>query len=96
MAAAAVAAPLAPAVQAAEPAPAAAAETRLPHISVVRLGTRRSAVVLIPGLSTPRAVWYDFAPALAERHFVTLDQPDAFRRVLERFVSAAGTSSAAQ
>lgn len=53
------------------------AEQRLAHISVQELG-RGTPVVLIPGLSTPREVWSDIAPALAARHRVLLVQVNGF------------------
>lgn len=72
---AAIALPL-PAV--AQPAAAtASAEVRLDHISVIKLGTG-SPVVLIPGLASPRAVWSEFVPALAEHHTVYLVQVNGF------------------
>jgi pimeloyl-ACP methyl ester carboxylesterase len=86
LAAALVAVPLlAPSAQAA-PAPvaaappfvSAAAEVRLPHISVVKLGRRGSPVVLIPGLASPRAVWDSIAPSLAAGHVVYLVQVNGF------------------
>ena len=68
-----------PSLARAEPpkATAAAAETRLPHISVVAMG-KGSPVVLIPGLSSPRAVWDGVAPALAAGHRVYLVQVNGF------------------
>lgn len=60
------------------PRPAASAgEERLPHISVRSIGTG-SPVVLIPGLSTPRAVWNGIAPELARNHRVLLVQVNGF------------------
>jgi pimeloyl-ACP methyl ester carboxylesterase len=53
------------------------AERRLAHISVVKLGSG-SPVVLIPGLSTPRAVWDGMAPGLAKAHTVYLVQVNGF------------------
>jgi pimeloyl-ACP methyl ester carboxylesterase len=53
------------------------AEERLPHISVRSTGTG-SAVVLIPGLSTPSAVWDGIAPELARNHRVLLVQVNGF------------------
>ena len=65
----------------ARPAPAAAAslakEVRLDHISVVEMG-KGSPVVLIPGLSSPRAVWDGIAPMIAKTHRVILVQVDGF------------------
>ena len=54
-----------------------AAEERLAHISIVSEG-RGSPVVLIPGLSTPRAVWDGVADALAQGHRVILVQVNGF------------------
>jgi pimeloyl-ACP methyl ester carboxylesterase len=54
-----------------------AAEQRLPHISIVSEGSG-SPVVLIPGLSTPRAVWDGVAPELARNHRVILVQVNGF------------------
>lgn len=70
---------LAPQILHAEPAAAtaAAAETRLPHISVQALG-RGDPVVLIPGLASPRAVWSAIAPELARGHRVLLVQVNGF------------------
>jgi pimeloyl-ACP methyl ester carboxylesterase len=53
------------------------AEQRLAHISVVEMGSG-SPVVLIPGLSSPRAVWDGVAPKLAARHKVYLVQVNGF------------------
>lgn len=55
----------------------AAPETRLAHISVVKLG-HGDPVVLIPGLSSPRAVWDGVAPDLARTHTVYLVQVNGF------------------
>ena len=52
-------------------------EQRLPHISIVSEGSG-SPVVLIPGLSTPRAVWDGVAPELARSHRVILVQVNGF------------------
>lgn len=71
---------LVPQVGRAEPpaAPAAAsAEIRMPHISIREIGSG-DPVVLIPGLSTPRAVWDPFVPALARDHRVILVQVNGF------------------
>lgn len=57
--------------------PASASEARLPHISIEASG-KGSPVVLIPGLSTPRAVWDGIAPKLAKDHRVLLVQVDGF------------------
>jgi pimeloyl-ACP methyl ester carboxylesterase len=62
----------------AEPATiATSAEQRLPHISIVAIGSG-SPVVLIPGLSSPRAVWDGIAPKLAADHSVYLVQVNGF------------------
>jgi pimeloyl-ACP methyl ester carboxylesterase len=53
------------------------AEQRLAHISIVAMGSGNP-VVLIPGLSSPRAVWDGIAPKLAERHTVYLVQVNGF------------------
>lgn len=58
-------------------APAASAEERLPHISVTTMG-KGSPVILIPGLSSPRAVWDGVAPAIAAGHKVVLVQVNGF------------------
>jgi pimeloyl-ACP methyl ester carboxylesterase len=55
----------------------AAAEERLPHISVRSIGSG-PVVVLIPGLSTPRDVWKAFAPKLVSDHKVLLVQVNGF------------------
>ena len=52
-------------------------EQRLPHISIQSMG-KGSPVVLIPGLSTSRAVWDGVAPALAREHRVILVQVNGF------------------
>ena len=52
-------------------------EERLPHISIRSVGTG-SPVVLIPGLSTSRAVWDGIAPELARNHKVILVQVNGF------------------
>jgi pimeloyl-ACP methyl ester carboxylesterase len=57
--------------------PTSPAEERLAHISVTTLG-RGDPVVLIPGLSTPRAVWDGIAPGLARDHKVILVQVNGF------------------
>lgn len=66
----------------AAPSPAAAAAThdgeiRLDHISVVKMG-QGAPVILIPGLSSPRAVWNGVAPELAKTHTVYLVQVNGF------------------
>jgi len=55
----------------------AAAEQRLPHISITSMG-KGSPVVLIPGLSSPRAVWDGIVPELAAAHRVILVQVNGF------------------
>lgn len=61
----------------APPATVAPAEARLPHISIQAMGNG-SPVVLIPGLSTSRAVWDGIAPSLANNHRVILVQVNGF------------------
>ncbi|MES2755513.1 MAG: alpha/beta hydrolase [Pseudomonadota bacterium] len=51
--------------------------TPLPHISIVTIGSG-SPVVLIPGLSSPRAVWDGVAGRLARHHRVILVQVNGF------------------
>jgi pimeloyl-ACP methyl ester carboxylesterase len=61
-------------------APAAAAgtaEVRMDHISVTETG-KGSPVILIPGLSSPRAVWDGVVPELAKSHRVILVQVNGF------------------
>ncbi len=53
-------------------------EERLPHISVTAMGTTGTAVMLIPGLASPRAVWDGVAPELAKTHRVYLVQVNGF------------------
>jgi len=53
------------------------AEQRLDRISISTVGTG-SPVVLIPGLSTPRAVWDGIVPSLAGDHQVILVQVNGF------------------
>lgn len=55
----------------------AAAEERLPHVSVQAIGNGNP-VMLLPGLSTPRAVWDRVAPELARNHRVLLVQVNGF------------------
>ena len=57
---------------------AAAATTVLPHISITTMGTKGSPVVLIPGLSSPRATWDGIAPRIAHDHRVILVQVNGF------------------
>jgi pimeloyl-ACP methyl ester carboxylesterase len=52
-------------------------EQRLGHISIVAEGSG-SPVVLIPGLSSPRAVWDGVAPELARNHRLILVQVNGF------------------
>ena len=52
-------------------------EVRMEHISVVTMG-KGSPVVLIPGLSSPRAVWDGVAADLAKTHRVVLVQVNGF------------------
>jgi pimeloyl-ACP methyl ester carboxylesterase len=59
------------------PAQATAPATRLPHVSVTATG-RGAPVILIPGLSSPRAVWDPVVPALARTHRVYLVQVNGF------------------
>ncbi|QIG81810.1 alpha/beta hydrolase [Sphingosinithalassobacter tenebrarum] len=47
------------------------------HISIVKMG-QGPAVFLIPGLSSPRAVWDSVAPELAKTHSVYLVQVNGF------------------
>ncbi|MGN6817522.1 MAG: alpha/beta fold hydrolase [Sphingomonas sp.] len=64
------------------PAPAASAapaqgEVRMDHISVTEIG-KGSPIILIPGLSSPRAVWDGVVPTLAKTHRVVLVQVNGF------------------
>lgn len=54
-----------------------AAEQRLPHISVIKQGTG-PAVVLIPGLGSPRASWDSVTAGLARDHTLYLVQVNGF------------------
>ena len=54
-----------------------AATTQMEHISVQAIG-KGSPVILIPGLSSPRAVWDGVAPTLAKSHRVYLVQVNGF------------------
>lgn len=59
----------------------AAAEQRMPHISIVALGEAkpgREPLYLIPGLSSPRQVWDGIAPDLARDRQVLLVQVNGF------------------
>ncbi|NYT40615.1 alpha/beta hydrolase [Sphingomonas sp. R-74633] len=58
-------------------APAAAELIQMDHISVQVIG-KGSPVILIPGLSSPRAVWDGVAPELAKTHTVYLVQVNGF------------------
>jgi len=58
--------------RAATPAP-----VRMDHISIETIGSG-APVILIPGLSSPRAVWDGVAPALAKGHRVVLVQVNGF------------------
>jgi pimeloyl-ACP methyl ester carboxylesterase len=61
--------------------PAAVAAERLvqrPHISIRDEGGSGPAVILIPGLATPRAVWDGVVPALRARHRVLTVQVNGF------------------
>ena len=58
-------------------APSSGTEQRLGHISIVSEGNG-SPIVLIPGLSSPRAVWDGVAPGLARTHRVILVQLNGF------------------
>jgi pimeloyl-ACP methyl ester carboxylesterase len=51
--------------------------TQMEHISIATAG-KGSPVILIPGLSSPRAVWDDVVPALARSHRVYLVQVNGF------------------
>lgn len=58
-------------------APAPAELIQMEHISVQVIG-KGSPVILIPGLSSPRAVWDGVAPELAKTHTVYLVQVNGF------------------
>ncbi len=62
---------------AATAAPAPAPAIRMPHISVVATG-KGTPVILIPGLSSPRAVWDGVVPILAKDHRVYTVQVNGF------------------
>ena len=66
----------APAAHAAT-APAPAEMIQMDHLSVQVIG-KGSPVILIPGLSSPRAVWDGVAPELAKTHTVYLVQVNGF------------------
>lgn len=74
----AVLAPLALLHPNAAPCQAVPTEERLAHISVTTLGSKGPAVILIPGLASPRAVWDGIAPELAKKHRVYLVQVNGF------------------
>ncbi|MBA4048182.1 MAG: alpha/beta hydrolase [Sphingomonas sp.] len=76
--AAAALAPLAVMPATAAPAQAAPAEERLAHISVTTMGESGPAVILIPGLASPRSVWDGVAADLAKTHRVHLVQVNGF------------------
>lgn len=59
------------------PASVTSAETRMDHISITAVGKGKP-VILIPGLSSPRAVWDGVVPALARTHRVILVQINGF------------------
>lgn len=54
------------------------AATLLPHISITTMGSKGSPVVLIPGLSSPRATWAGIAPQIARDHRVILVEVNGF------------------
>jgi pimeloyl-ACP methyl ester carboxylesterase len=54
-----------------------AVETQMPHISVQTVG-KGAPVILIPGLSSPRAVWDGVVPTLARSHRVYVVQVNGF------------------
>lgn len=56
---------------------AAGAQVRMDHISIVATG-HGSPVILIPGLSSPRAVWDGVAPGLVKDHRVIVVQVNGF------------------
>ncbi|MDG2535097.1 alpha/beta hydrolase [Sphingomonas sp. HITSZ_GF] len=58
-------------------APALAETIQMDHLSVQVIG-KGSPVILIPGLSSPRAVWDGVAPELAKTHSVYLVQVNGF------------------
>ncbi|MEP9403227.1 alpha/beta hydrolase [Sphingomonas sp. VNH70] len=59
------------------PAQATTPAVQLPHVSITSMG-KGPPVILIPGLSTPRAVWDGIAPVLARDHRVLLVQVNGF------------------
>ncbi len=54
-----------------------AVETQMPHISVQTVG-KGAPVILVPGLSSPRAVWDGVVPTLARSHRVYVVQVNGF------------------
>jgi pimeloyl-ACP methyl ester carboxylesterase len=52
--------------------------TQLDHISIQVVGSKGPAIFLIPGLSSPRAVWDGVVPDLAKTHRVYLVQVNGF------------------
>ncbi|KQO07047.1 alpha/beta fold hydrolase [Sphingomonas sp. Leaf242] len=54
-----------------------AGATQMPHISVQTIG-KGTPVILIPGLSSPRAVWAGVVPTLAKSHRVYVVQVNGF------------------
>lgn len=58
-------------------APVLSAEERMAHVSIVRTG-QGAPVFLIPGLSSPRAVWDTVLPAIAQGRSVYLVQVNGF------------------
>ncbi|PTQ64292.1 pimeloyl-ACP methyl ester carboxylesterase [Sphingomonas sp. PP-CE-3G-477] len=54
-----------------------AGETQMPHISVQTIG-KGTPVILVPGLSSPRAVWAGVVPTLAKSHRVYVVQVNGF------------------
>jgi pimeloyl-ACP methyl ester carboxylesterase len=66
-----------PALAAASVAAPAEAEVRLPHISIIKRG-HGPAIVLLPGLASPRSVWDGVAPELARDRTVYLVQVNGF------------------
>ncbi len=81
LAAACLAAPAGLAAPKAEATATASAEKRMPHISIVALGEARKGrepVYLIPGMSSPRAVWDGIAPQIAQDRQVLLVHVNGF------------------
>jgi len=65
------------AILSSQPGYAATAPVRMDHISIESIG-HGAPVILIPGLSSPRAVWDGVAPELAKGHRVVLVQVNGF------------------